>query len=74
MRRFLRVSIALLLLEVSFAHVWIDLELARAISGLLVGLAAAGFVSEGIRELISRWAGYRSSRPATEREDILEHV
>ena len=71
---FLKVSLALMLLEVTVAHFWIDSELARAISGLLVGLAAAGFVSEGVRELISRRAGYRTFSPMAEREDTLEHM
>jgi uncharacterized membrane protein len=71
---FLRVSVVLLLVEVTVAHFWVDFEFARASSGLLLGLAGAGFVSEGLQELLSKWGRYRSSSPATETEDILEHV
>jgi hypothetical protein len=71
---FLKVSLALMLLEVTVAQFWLDSELARSISGLLVGLAAAGFVSKGVRELISRRVGYRTFSPMAAREDTLEHM
>ena len=73
-RRFLQISVAVMLLELTVAQLWNDLELVRAISGLLLGLAAAGFVSEGLRELISRRARYRSFPPATRTKDVLEHL
>ncbi len=75
MRWFLRVSIAVLVLEVTAARLWIDIELARTVSGLLLGLASAGFVSEGIRELISRRrAGHRRFSRTSQTGDVLEHV
>ena len=51
--RFLRISIFLAGLEFVVAHIWIDLEVLRAVSGLLLGMAASGLVEHGIREL---WA------------------
>ncbi len=72
--RLLKVSVGLMLMEVTAAHLWVDLEPARAISGLLVGLAGAGFVSEGIRDMVSRRAGYRTFSRTPQTEDILEHL
>jgi len=66
----LKVAMGLMLLEVTLAHFWIDLEPARAISGLMVGLAGAGFVSKGIREMISARTGYRSLSLTADTEDI----
>ncbi len=74
---FLRASIALLALELSVAYLWVDLEFARAISGLLLGLAAAGFVSEGVRDLRSRVSLLRNAgnlSPTHKGKDILDHV
>ena len=51
--RFLQISIVLTGLEFVVAHVWIDLEVLRAVSGLVLGMAASGLVERGIREL---WA------------------
>jgi len=48
----LRVSLLTLGLEFSVARLGLDLEGARAVSGLLLGLATAGFVEQGVRELI----------------------
>ena len=68
--RLLKVAMGLMLLEITLAHLWIDLEFVRAISGLLVGLAGAGFVSKGIREMISTRIGYRALSPTVDTEDI----
>jgi hypothetical protein len=43
-----------MVLEFVTARVWIDFEPARAATGLVFGLAAAGFVDAGTRELCSR--------------------
>jgi uncharacterized membrane protein len=50
----LRLSLVAMGLEFVIARLWIDWEVTRALSGLLVGLAAAGFVEIGIRELLTR--------------------
>ena len=74
---FLRTSVALLALELGVAYLWIDLEFARAISGLLLGLAVAGFVSKGVRDLRSRMSLSRNAgnlSPAHKGKDILDHV
>ena len=60
--RFLRMSLALTGLQFVVAHVWIDLEAARAFSGLLLGGGAEGFVEHGVWELwASRAGGIRRS-------------
>ena len=51
---FLRFALAAMVLEFVVARVWIDWEPARALSGLLFGLAAAGFVNLGVGELLAR--------------------
>ncbi len=73
-KRLLRASVALLLLEVCVAHFWMDFEIARALSGILVGAGAAGFVSEGIQGLILERTGYRHFPPTTETGELLEHL
>jgi len=50
--RFLRVALAATLLEFLIARAGLDLEPARAATGLLLGLAAAGFVGAGVAELL----------------------
>ena len=50
---FLRISLVLPGLEFVVAHVWIDLEVLRVVSGLLLGMAASGLVEHGVRDL---WA------------------
>lgn len=51
---FLRFALAAMLMEFVAARVWIDWEPTRALSGLLFGLAAAGFVNLGVGELLAR--------------------
>jgi uncharacterized membrane protein len=49
--RWLRISIAAMLVEFVFAHLVIDAAPLRSLSGILVGLSAAPFVKEGIEEI-----------------------
>jgi len=49
---FLRFAVALTGVEVVVAHLVIDMEVVRPLSGLLLGLSAAGFVAQGVRELV----------------------
>ncbi len=71
---FLRTSVALLALELGVAYLWIDLEFTRAVSGLSLGLAAAGFVSEGVRDLRARLRGAGNLSAIHNAKDILDHV
>lgn len=49
--QWLRVSVALMICEFLIARVWMDAAGLRSFSGILVGLSAAPFVSQGIKEL-----------------------
>lgn len=51
---FLRLALGAMGFEFLVARVGFDWEPTRALSGLLVGLAAAGFVELGIRQLFER--------------------
>ena len=60
--RFLQISLFLTGLQFIVAQIWIDPEATRALSGLLLGAGAAGFVERGVWEL---WAGRaRNSLPS----------
>lgn len=50
----LRLALGAMGAEFIAARLWIDWEVTRALSGLLLGLAAAGFVERGIREMLDR--------------------
>jgi uncharacterized membrane protein len=63
----LRWAVALTAVEFVVAHLIIDMEVVRAFSGLLLGLAAAGFVAQGFRELTGPLA-------RTSRRDSFENV
>ena len=49
--RWLRVSVALMLVEFAVARLLIDAAPLRSLSGILVGLSAAPFVRQGIEEI-----------------------
>ncbi len=49
---FLRFAVVLTGVEVVVAHMVIDMEVVRSLSGLLLGLSAGGFVAQGVRELV----------------------
>ena len=49
---FLRFALGAMAVEFVVARLWIDWEPTRALSGLLLGLAAAGFVQTGVIELL----------------------
>ena len=50
-RGFLRFAVALTAIEFAVAHLVMDVEVVRSLSGMLLGLAAGGFVAQGVREL-----------------------
>lgn len=50
----LKVALAATFLEVLIAQIGFDFEAARALTGLALGLAAAGFVEAGVQELFSQ--------------------
>lgn len=52
--RLLRIALAVTALEFIGARLIADVEAIRALSGLLLGLATAGFVQQGIGEAVSR--------------------
>jgi hypothetical protein len=49
--QWLRMAAAVMFCEFVVAHIAVDLALARSISGILFGLAAAPFVREGVEEM-----------------------
>src|SRR2546422_1622807 len=49
--RWLRISLLLMLLEFGIARFVIDTAVLRSLSGILVGLAAAPFVKQGVEEI-----------------------
>ena len=63
--RFLRIALAATALEWVGARLIGDVEAVRAVSGLLLGLASAGFVEQGIAEAAARIG---RSRGQTSRE------
>ena len=62
--RFMRIALAITVAEVMVANVWLDLESFRSSSGLLLGLAAGGFVDQGLRELLNRAGQPQRFRPS----------
>ncbi len=52
--RWLRISLLLMLLEFGIARFLIDSAALRSLSGILVGLAAAPFVRQGVEEIRDR--------------------
>ena len=58
---FLRFALAAMAVEWVLARIWFDWEPTRAVSGLMLGLAAAAFVEAGVTELL----GQRLPRPRT---------
>ncbi|MBI2149217.1 MAG: DUF2085 domain-containing protein [Acidobacteria bacterium] len=49
--RWLRAALAVMILEFALARLFVDAEAIRSLSGILVGLAAAPFVRQGVEEL-----------------------
>jgi uncharacterized membrane protein len=52
--RWLRISLLLMLLEFGVARFLLDTAVLRSVSGILVGLAAAPFVKQGVEEIGDR--------------------
>ena len=52
--RWLRISLLLMILEFGIARFVIDTAVLRSLSGILVGLAAAPFVKQGVEEIGDR--------------------
>ena len=50
-RRLLKIALALTVTEFLLARAGLDFALSRSVTGLLLGLAAAGFVEAGVSEL-----------------------
>jgi len=50
--RFLKTAVVLTLTEFLVAQLGFDFEVSRSLTGLLLGLATAGFVDQGVRELV----------------------
>lgn len=49
--RWLRAALAVMILEFAVARLFVDAAAIRSLSGILVGLAAAPFVRQGVEEL-----------------------
>lgn len=67
---FLRFALAAMAFEFTIARFWIDWEPTRAISGLLLGLAAAGFIESGIVELLERRSAEQPKTYRTARSSV----